>query len=126
MLYRFVFDRRLQMKDVEYALGVAYLAMRALHGESQARLDVACSLNIDTRSVVVDGRTEIGHDVAVVFQGLCASLFGQRHFGVQRTPVGSPTPPTPPAASLPFPSKRKQRVASRPRPQRIAVPAKAA
>lgn len=34
VLYRFLFERRLRMKDVEDAVCVAYLAMRALHGEA--------------------------------------------------------------------------------------------
>lgn len=71
VLYRFLFERRLRLKDVEDALSVAYLTMRALHGHPRVRLDLAYSVNNDTRSVVIDGRTDLGHDVATVFEGLC-------------------------------------------------------
>lgn len=115
MLYRFVFDRRLKMTDVEDALGVAYFAMRALHGAPAMRVDVSFSFNAQARSVVIDGRTDLGRDVAVVFEGLCEQMFERRDYGVQRTPVEVPTPLAP---SFPFEASRPQRPPSRPRPQR--------
>ena len=115
MLYRFVFDRRLKMKDVEDTLSVAFFAIRALHGAPAMRLDVAFAVNADTRSVVIDGRTDLGRDVAVVFEGLCEQMFERRHYGVQRTPVGSPTPLAP---SFPFDAPSKQCPTSSSRPQR--------
>lgn len=87
MLYRFAFERRMHMRDVEDILLVATITMGTLHQVGRVRPDVAVYLNPERRTVIIDGRSDYGRDVAKVFKALCLRAFDRRHIAIQETPV---------------------------------------
>ena len=87
-LYRYKFDTRVPIRDVEESLLLAVLAAESLHGRSLVRLDASFCLNTRKRSCVVDSATEIGRAIARIFTGFLTREFGEEAFKVER--VGDP------------------------------------
>ena len=94
-LYRYNFDTRVPIRDVEESLLLAVLATECLHGRSLVRLDASFCLDAKKRSCVVDAATEVGRAIARIFTGFITREFGEEAFKVERVgdgPVVSPEP----------------------------------
>lgn len=83
-LYRYVFTEEASMEEVEASLVLAVMATESLHGESQARLDVAHYLDPTLRACVVDAGTQVGRDFNRLFIGFIRREFGEDAFRVER------------------------------------------
>ena len=92
-LYRYNFDSKIPIQDVEESLLLAVLAAESLHGRSLVRLDASFCLDPKKRSCVVDAATEVGRAIARIFTGFLSREFGEEAFRVERVggvPVVSP------------------------------------
>ena len=91
-LYRYNFDSKVPIRDVEESLLLAVLAAESLHGRSLVRLDASFCLDSHKRSCVVDAATEVGRAIARIFTGFLTREFGEEAFKVERVgglpPVG--------------------------------------
>ncbi len=68
-LYRYNFDSKVPIRDVEESLLLAVLAAESLHGRSLVRLDASFCLDSRKRSCIVDAATEVGRAIARIFTG---------------------------------------------------------
>ena len=89
-LYRYNFDSKVPIRDVEESLLLAVLAAESLHGRSLVRLDASFCLDSRKRSCIVDAATEVGRAIARIFTGFLTREFGEEAFKVER--VGGPPP----------------------------------
>jgi len=89
-LYRYNFDSKVPIRDVEESLLLAVLAAESLHGRSLVRLDASFCLDSQKRSCIVDAATEVGRAIARIFTGFLTREFGEESFKVER--VGGPPP----------------------------------
>jgi len=89
-LYRYNFDSKVPIRDVEESLLLAVLATESLHGRSLVRLDASFCLDSHKRSCIVDAATEVGRAIARIFTGFLTREFGEEAFKVER--VGGPPP----------------------------------
>ena len=89
-LYRYNFDSKVPIRDVEESLLLAVLAAESLHGRSLVRLDASFCLDSHKRSCIVDAATEVGRAIARIFTGFLTREFGEESFKVER--VGGPPP----------------------------------
>jgi len=89
-LYRYNFDSKVPIRDIEESLLLAVLAAESLHGRSLVRLDASFCLDSHKRSCVVDAATEVGRAIARIFTGFLTREFGEEAFKVER--VGDPPP----------------------------------
>lgn len=87
-LYRYNFDSKVPIRDIEESLLLAVLAAESLHGRSLVRLDASFCLDSHKRSCVVDAATEVGRAIARIFTGFLTREFGEEAFQVER--VGGP------------------------------------
>ena len=83
-IYRYNFDSKVQLKDVEDSLLLAVMAAESLHGRTMVRLDASFCLDPKKRSCVVDAATEIGRAIARIFTGFLSREFGEDAFKVER------------------------------------------
>lgn len=84
-VYRYTFSDTASMDDVEASLVLALMASESLHGESQARLDIAHCLDVERRVCVIDGSTVVGQHLNRLFVGFLSREFGPDSFTVSRT-----------------------------------------
>lgn len=89
-LYRYNFDSKVPIRDIEESLLLAVLAAESLHGRSLVRLDASFCLDSHKRSCIVDAATEVGRAIARIFTGFLTREFGEEAFKVER--VGGPPP----------------------------------
>ena len=82
--YRYRFDERVALRDVEDLLSLATLATESLHGRSQVRLDASFLVDAESRSCVVDATTAVGQDIARIFTGFLGRDLGEEAFRVER------------------------------------------
>jgi hypothetical protein len=82
-VYRYQFDPGVPLPEVEHTLLICLLATQALHGDSVARLTVGHHLDRRRRSIVVDGRTAEGRDLAKLLTGFLSREFGPTAFTVE-------------------------------------------
>jgi len=83
-VYRFMFGQEVAVEEVEETLLLAVLATEALHGESQARLDIAHAFDADRRCCAIDATTAVGRDLNRLFAGFLVREFGADSFSVER------------------------------------------
>jgi len=83
-VYRYEFDAAVPAAEVETTLVLSILAVEALHGESQTRLDAGHAFDLTRRTVVIDAATPVGRDLNRVFIGLVTREFGPDSFRVER------------------------------------------
>jgi len=83
-LYRYNFDSKVPIRDIEESLLLAVLAAESLHGRSLVRLDASFCLDSHKRSCVVDAATEVGRAIARIFTGFLTREFGEEAFKVER------------------------------------------
>lgn len=87
-LYRYNFDSKVPIRDIEESLLLAVLAAESLHGRSLVRLDASFCLDSHKRSCVVDAATEVGRAIARIFTGFLTREFGEEAFQVERVGDG--------------------------------------
>jgi len=92
-LYRYNFDSKVPIQDVEESLLLAVLAAESLHGRALVRLDASFCLDSKKRSCVVDAATDVGRAIARIFTGFLSREFGEEAFKVER--VGDALPVSP-------------------------------
>jgi len=92
-LYRYNFDSKIPIQDVEESLLLAVLAAESLHGRSLVRLDASFCLDSKKRSCAVDSATDVGRSIARIFTGFLTREFGEEAFRVVR--VGDSTASAP-------------------------------
>src|SRR5262245_49167214 len=92
-VYRYVFAEAVSIEEVEETLVLSIIATEALHGESQARLDLAHAFDAGKRSCVIDATTAVGRDLARLFVGFVSREFGPVSFKVERV-AARPEPAT--------------------------------
>ena len=83
-IYRYNFDSKVPIRDVEESLLLAVLAAESLHGRALVRLDASFSLDPKKRACVVDAATEVGQAIARIFTGFLGREFGEESFKVER------------------------------------------
>jgi len=83
-LYKYNFDSKIPIQEVEDSLLLAVLAAESLHGRSLVRLDASFCLNPKKRSCVVDSATDVGRAIARIFTGFLTREFGEESFKVER------------------------------------------
>ena len=88
VLYRYNFDSKVPIRDIEESLLLAVLAAESLHGRSLVRLDASFYLDSHKRSCVVDAATEVGRAIARIFTGFLTREFGEEAFKVERVGDG--------------------------------------
>jgi hypothetical protein len=91
-VYRYHLADHVPATEAEATLVLAILAVEALHGESQARLDAAHAFDAKLRTVVIDGSTPVGRDFNRLFLGFLTREFGPGSFRVERVPQQTPEP----------------------------------
>ena len=89
-LYRYNFNARVPLRDVEESLLLAVLATESLHGRALVRLDASFCLDTGKRSCVVDAATDVGRAIARIFTGFLAREFGEEAFKVERIAATQP------------------------------------
>jgi len=82
--YKYRFDSKLPVKNVEESLLLAVLAVECLHGRAKVRLDASFSLDAKKLTCVVDAATEVGCAIARIFTGFLNHEFGESAFKVER------------------------------------------
>ena len=93
-LYRYNFNAKVPLRDVEESLLLAVLATESLHGRALVRLDATFCLDAGKRSCVVDAATDVGRAIARIFTGFLTREFGEEAFKVERIAAESPISPT--------------------------------
>ena len=81
-LYRYNFDPKVPIRDVEESLLLAVIAAESLHGRSLVRLDASFRFDTQKRSCVVDAATDVGRAIARIFTGFLTREFGEEAFKV--------------------------------------------
>lgn len=92
-LYRYNFNAKVPLRDVEESLLLAVLATESLHGRALVRLDASFCLDPGKRSCVVDAATDVGRAIARIFTGFLTREFGEAAFKVERIAAASPISP---------------------------------
>jgi hypothetical protein len=91
-VYRYHLADHVPAVEAESTLVLSILAVEALHGESQVRLDAAHAFDAKLRTVVIDGSTPVGRDFNRLFLGFLTREFGPASFRVERVPHPQPEP----------------------------------
>jgi len=89
--YRYTFDEKVPLEDVETSLLLAVMTTESLHGEAQVRLDAAHYLDVSCRACVIDAGTVVGRDINRLFVGFLGREFGADSFKVERVDALPPT-----------------------------------
>lgn len=84
VVYRYVFEPRTPIEEIEATLLLAILAAESLHGEAQVQLDVAHYLDRGSRACVIGSDSEVGRDLNRLFIGYVLREFGAEAFKVDR------------------------------------------
>jgi hypothetical protein len=82
--YRYQFDPKVAMEDVEASLVLAILGAESLHGETQVKLAAAHYLDVESHTCVVDVTEQVGQDLNRLFAGYLRREFGAKSFDVAR------------------------------------------
>ena len=81
--YRYRFQERVPLKDVEETLLLGVLAAEGLHGAARVAMDARYSLDKDRRACAVDATSDAGRDIARIFTSLLIHEFGPDAFHVE-------------------------------------------
>lgn len=84
-VYRFQFNEKTNIGEVEDMLLVSILAVGCEHGESAVRLETGYAVDADERLVTLDAGGPLAIAVARVFVGMCSHDFGADAFRVLRS-----------------------------------------
>ena len=83
-VYRYNFSNLVPMDQVEAPLMLAALAAESLHGRSAMKIEASFCLNKRTRTCVIDAGSKVGRDIARIFAGFLAGVFGEGAFQVEQ------------------------------------------
>jgi len=83
-VYRYEFRDDVSLDEVHDTLLLSLLAVEALHGEAQVRMDAGYFFAEEQRACVIDGSTVVGRDFCRIFTGFLTREFGQSSFDVER------------------------------------------
>jgi hypothetical protein len=89
-IYRYRFEDPVPLDEVEDTLVLALLAVEALHGEAQVRLDAVHHFDREQRACVIDATTPVGRSLNKLFTNFLSREFGEKAFTVERV-AGAPT-----------------------------------
>jgi len=81
--YRYRFDERVPLKDVEETLFLGVLAAEGLHGAARVAMDARHSLDKERRACAIDATSDVGRDLARIFTSLLVHEFGPKAFRVE-------------------------------------------
>jgi len=87
--FRFTFSRNVQLDDAEMTLQLASMAVEGLYGAARVRTEFTYEIDFEQRSLVIDGKSDVGKSIALVFTGLLIREIGEAAFHVR--PVDSQT-----------------------------------
>jgi hypothetical protein len=93
-VFRYRLADHVPAEEAEATLVLSILAVEALHGEAQTRLDAGHAFDAKRRTVVIDATTAVGRDFNRLFLGFLSREFGPGSFRVERV-----NPPPEPAAA---------------------------
>ncbi len=82
--YKYTFDDRTDLEELEDTLLMSVLAAEGLHGCARVRLDASYRINRHDRTCLVRCSTEVGLDVCRIFTGLLLRTYGAEKFQVQQ------------------------------------------
>jgi hypothetical protein len=88
--YKYTFADHVPAEEAEATLLLSLLALEALRGESQVRLDAGHHFDPDRRACVIDAGTAVGRDLNRVFVGYLRREFGPDAFRVERVAAVHP------------------------------------
>lgn len=87
-IYRFTFDKKVTIKQIDEMLGLAVLAHGCLVGTPAIRLEFRCTSGPastgDYLAAICSATGEVGMGTIRVFTGLCSHEFGEGGFTVER------------------------------------------
>ena len=78
----FTFGTDVPMREVEFTLQLALLAVESLHGEDRVMLETGSRVDHPSRTCTIDTTSDTGRTLAVVFGG-----FARREFGDEAVTV---------------------------------------
>jgi hypothetical protein len=84
----YTFDDAVDMSQVEDTLAISVLAIESMYGAASVRLEIACELDPERRTCVIDSGTEASRTLNQIFVGYLRREFGDNAFRVGR---GDPT-----------------------------------
>ena len=82
--YLYGFDDKVPMQEVADSLRLAEIAVRGLHGDARARLDVQRVIDEQARYCRIDAATDVGEDLATIFTAFLSAQFPDGEFSVTR------------------------------------------
>ena len=91
LIYRYTLGASVPAEEVEVSILLALIATEALHGATEARLDVAHTYDADRRVVAIDATTPAGRDLSKLLTGFLTTEFGPTSFTVERVERAEPT-----------------------------------
>jgi hypothetical protein len=86
--YTFMFTRSVPLDEVAGTLRLSVLAAEGLHGEALVGLDASHRLDPGSRTCTIAAGTEVGRDLAKLFEIFIRREFGPAAFRVVRAEPG--------------------------------------
>ena len=83
VIYRYRFDERVPLQDVEETLFLGVLAAEGLHGVARVAMDASHALDKERRACAIDATSDVGRDLARIFTSLLLHEFGPDAFRVE-------------------------------------------
>ncbi|MCG3134575.1 MAG: hypothetical protein HMLKMBBP_01889 [Planctomycetes bacterium] len=83
-IYRFTFDPKVALDDVEASLLLAVFAAEGLHGAARVRMDASYLLAAKRRVCVIDASTRVGRAITTIFTSFVLRSFGAESVRVER------------------------------------------
>ena len=83
-IYRYEFDAKVPVEDVQSSLVLALIGTESLHGETASQLGVSHLFDADRRTCIVDVDNPVGSDFNSLFAGFLRREFGPDAFQVRR------------------------------------------
>ncbi len=84
-VYTFKFGDDLEFESVEQSLLISTIAVEGLHGRAALRCDLSIDLNGKSRTLTVEGESQVGYDLARILCCMFTKEFGEAGFEVERT-----------------------------------------
>jgi hypothetical protein len=83
-VYRYQFNKKVPLQEVEDSLMLAVLAAEGIHGRSRLQLDAKFLLDKGKKTCVIDAGNEVGIHIACIFTEFLSRQFGEQAFQVKR------------------------------------------
>ena len=84
-VYAFKFGNDVEFASVEHSLLISTIAIEGLHGRAALRCDLSIDLNHKSRTLSVEGESQIGYDLAKILTCLFTKEFGEGGFEIKRS-----------------------------------------